>query len=144
MKGMFTGLTAVTLAMAITVAAPARAEDAAQTARDLNAAWDSAFNEGDAAAVAALYAEDGRVVTGDGSVKVGRDEIEALFQAFLDSGFHDHEIGLLSAERSGDILYETGTWEGVGGDGETYGGKIVNIYERQEDGSWKTVLHMWN
>ena len=109
-----------------------------------DAAWDAAFNSQDAAGLTELYAEDARVVTGDGTVKDGRAEIEALFRSFMESGSHDHEIAMLSAERSGNGIYETGTWEGTGGDGAIYGGHLVNIYERQDNGSWKTVLHFWN
>ena len=43
-----------------------------------------------------MYAEDGRVITGSGDVKVGRDEIEALFQGFIDSGFGEHKITVRS------------------------------------------------
>lgn len=107
-------------------------------------AWDEAFNSGDASKVASMYAEDGRVITGDGNVKVGREEIEALFQSFIDSGFGKHEIGVESADVKGDMGYLTGTWSGVGGDGKDYGGHLVNVYERQPDGSWQAVAHIWN
>ncbi len=110
----------------------------------LNTQWDDAFNGKDAGKVAALYAEDGRVVTGDGNVLNGRTEIQGLFQGFMDSGFHDHKIDMVDVKVKGDIAYETAKWSGVGGDKKSYGGHLVNIYERQSGGDWQAVLHIWN
>lgn len=118
--------------------------DAAEAVRKLNQEWDNAFNAKDAAKVASLYAENGRVVTGDGNVLNGREEIQGLFQSFMDSGFHDHAIEMIDVRGDGSLVYETGKWSGVGADGKTYGGHILNIYEATPDGDWQTVLHMWN
>ncbi|MBY8974199.1 DUF4440 domain-containing protein [Rhodobacteraceae bacterium NNCM2] len=122
----------------------ALAGDYASKVREMNAAWDAAFNDGDAVKVAGMYAEDARVITGDGTIVEGPAEIEALFKGFIDSGFGQHEITMATADGNSDVIYESGEWSGVGGDGKTYGGKLVNIYERQSDGSWKTVIHIWN
>jgi len=112
--------------------------------RMLNAKWDESFNKGDAAAVAALYAEDGRVVTGDGNVVDGQADIQALFQGFIDSGATNHKIEMIDVKESGDIVWETANWTLTGGDEKEYGGKIVNIYEKQGDGGLKARLHIWN
>ena len=135
--------TGVALAAGLALAAPAAAGSLEDTIGALNAEWDAALNEGDAAAVAALYAEDARVVTGGGDVVDGREAIEALFQGFIDSGFHDHAIDMLSVDRRGDVVWETAEWSGVGGNGETYGGHLVTVYTRGEDG-WQAALHIWN
>ena len=128
------------------LAAPgaAKAEDMSAEVTEMYADWDAAFNAGNAAEVAAMYAEDAKVIAGDGTVKTGRAEIEALFQSFIDSGFGQHELSLDSASGTSDLIYGSGSWTGVGGDGNTYGGKVVHVYEMQDDGSWKAVLHMWN
>lgn len=133
------------LTLALSLAAHgAFAGDMTAKVEEMNAAWDEAFNAGDAEKVASLYAEDARVITGDGQVVEGRDEIRKLFQGFIDSGFGEHEIKLGSVEGTDDLLYETGDWSGMGGDGKPYGGKLVVIYEKQDGGDWQTVLHMWN
>src|SRR6202030_809071 len=60
-------------------AAPALAQNKAAIEK-LNDAWTAAFNEGDAAAVAALYTEDAYVLQpGSGMVK-GRAAIEAFWR----------------------------------------------------------------
>ena len=135
---------AIALVMMFSGGAQAGDDEVAATIQSLNAKWDKALNTKDAAALASLYAEDGRVVTGDGKIMNGRAEIQGLFQGFMDGGFHDHKIGMIDVKVKGDIAYETATWSGVGGDKKTYGGHIVNIYERQADGGWQAVLHIWN
>ena len=139
-------LVAIAFVTALTITAPARAgsDEVTAAVQLLNAKWDKALNSGDAAAVAALYAEDGRVVTGDGTIKNGRAEIQELFQGFIDSGFHDHKIDMIDVKISGDIAFETAKWSGVGGDKIIYGGHLVNIYERQEGGGLECRLHIWN
>lgn len=135
---------AVVLAMIFGTATHAGSDEATTAIQTLNTKWDEAFNSKDAAAVASLYAEDGRVVTGDGKIMNGRAEIEGLFQSFMDGGFHEHKIELIDVKTSGDTVYETAKWSGVGGDKKTYGGHLVNIYERQPGGDWQAVLHIWN
>ncbi len=120
------------------------ASDISQTVQRLNQKWDDALNAGKAGEVAALYAENARVVTGDGKIVQGREEIKELFQSFIDSGFHDHEIDMVSVEMKDDIAWEIGKWSGIGGDDKTYGGHLVNVYKRQGDGRWQVVLHIWN
>jgi uncharacterized protein (TIGR02246 family) len=136
------GMTCVTTALAF--GAPATADDKAGVLASLASAWDAAFNSGDADKVASMYAENGRVITGSGDVMVGPDEIKKLFQGFMDSGFGAHKIGVTTSEINGDTGYLTGTWSGVGGDGNDYGGHLANVYEKQSDGSWKAVVHIWN
>ena len=139
-----TGAAIAAIALATALGGAAAAGEASADLEALAKAWDEAFNSGDAAKVASMYTEDARVITGSGDVKVGRDEIEALFQSFIDSGFGEHDIGVATAEINGDMGYLTGTWSGVGGDGKDYGGHLANVYERQDDGSWKAVVHIWN
>ena len=134
----------IAFAMMFGGAAHAGSEEATAAVQTLNTKWDNAFNSKDAATVASLYAEDGRVVTGDGKILNGRAEIQGLFQSFMDGGFHEHKIEMIDVKVKGDIAYETGKWSGVGGDKKTYGGHLVNIYERQSGGDWQAVLHIWN
>ncbi len=109
----------------------------------LNQSWDDAFNGKDAGKVASLYAEDGRVITGDGTILNGREEIQGLFQGFMDGGFHNHKIEMVDVKVMGDVAHETAKWSGVGGDKKSYGGHLVNIYHKGAEG-WQAVLHIWN
>ncbi len=139
-------VSALVIAMAITLGSNTYAgtEDVTSAIQSLNTKWDDALNGGNAAAIAALYAEHGRVVTGDGKVINGRTEIQKLFQGFIDSGFHDHKIELIDVRVNGDIAIETAKWSGVGGDKKNYGGHLVNVFKRQAGGEWQGILHIWN
>ena len=145
-KRVLVPLLAFVFVFFLTGSSPLKADSSDVTAavQKLNTQWDDAFNGKDAAAVASLYAEDGRVVTSDGKILNGRAEIQGLFQGFMDSGFHEHKIEMVDVRVSGDIAYETAKWSGVGGDKKSYGGHLVNIYQRQADGGWQAVLHIWN
>lgn len=114
----------------------------------VNESWNAAFNRGDARAVAALYADDAQLSPGDGRVLTGRAEIEKLFQSFIDNGVHHHFIDIASVHGEGDLAYEVGTWgaEGAEQDGAapSFGGTVVHVFRRSEDGGWKSKLHIWN
>jgi len=114
----------------------------------LNTAWNDAFNSGDAAAVAALYHENAHLSPGNQKVLTGREEIQKLFQSFIDGGVHDHAIEIVDVHANGDIVYEISKWSAKGAekDGKKpeFGGVLLNIFERQSDGSWQSRLHIWN
>jgi uncharacterized protein (TIGR02246 family) len=64
---------------------PARAEDE-KAIRDLTDRFIKAFNTGDASAIATLFTEDARVISEDGEVTEGRDQIAEQFkQAVADN-----------------------------------------------------------
>lgn len=60
--------------------------------------WISAFNSGDAAAAAGLYADDAVMVAKPFGTFVGRQEIQAFWQGIIEAGFDDVEYILPSIE----------------------------------------------
>lgn len=112
-----------------------------------NAEWVSAMKTGDAAVIAAPYAERGVFVFQDGSTVVGRDAIEKLYRSSFE------KKGLASAltirseklEADGDLAYEWGraTIE-MRKDGKTAssGGPYLTVWQRQADGSWKIIRNL--
>lgn len=127
---------------------PALAGNAADLAEKLNEKWNTAFNSGDAAAVAGLYAGDAVVSPGNGETIKGRTAIQELFQSFIDNGVHDHSIEVIEAHRNGDVLYEVARWQahGTNENGETtsFGGILASTFHRDKDGNWRSRLHIWN
>ncbi|MEX2524762.1 MAG: SgcJ/EcaC family oxidoreductase [Gammaproteobacteria bacterium] len=127
---------------------PALAGNATDRAEKLNEKWNTAFNQGDATAVAALYAEDAILSPGNGETIKGRAAIQELFQGFIDNGVHDHSIEVIEAHQSGDVLYEVARWQahGTNENGETtsFGGILANTFYRDEEGNWRSRLHIWN
>ena len=59
----------------------AYAQDAKKTADDFAAKWVTAYDAGDAAALAALFTQDGVFNAPSGAVLKGRDAIEKLLRA---------------------------------------------------------------
>jgi uncharacterized protein (TIGR02246 family) len=116
--------------------------------RAANDRWNTAFNGGDAGAVAALYTSDGTVLPPAHAVVKGTAAIADFWAGFISAGVKDHGIELLDAKDGGDIAYSSGKWwaTGSGEDGKAlrFEGTIVTIFEKQPDGSWKTCLHTWN
>jgi len=127
---------------------PAMADSANDVAKRLNAEWNAAFNNDNAAGVAALYAEDAVLSPGNGKTLKGRDEIQQLFQDFIDNGVHGHSIEIVEARQVGDVLYEVAHWQAHGtaedGSQTTFGGILTNTFERNDEGDWKSRAHVWN
>jgi uncharacterized protein (TIGR02246 family) len=122
--------------------------DIRATLKTNNDTWNAAFNRGDAAAVAALYTDDATVLPHTHDVISGPGKIKELWTALIGAGCKDHSIEMLDVHVDGNLACEIAKWaaSGPGEDGrpQSYGGSLVNLYERQGDGSWKCRLHIWN
>ena len=126
----------------------AQDSDIRSVIESLNSTWNDTFNGGDAAAVAALYAEDATLSPGNGQTLVGRAEIENLFKSFIDAGVHNHTIEIIAAHGNGDFAYEVAKWSANGAEQDgakpTFGGILVNVFRRGDDGKWQSQTHVWN
>jgi len=114
--------------------------------------FDEAFNNGDAAAVAALYTEDAVQVTPQGPL-FGREAIEKLFTGMFQQGHYSdhlnkddqgspHMIGT-----AGDEVWRTGEWsftvQGKSGDPIKLKGYWSAINVREGD-TWKIKMLTFN
>ena len=101
----------------------------------LSAAYTSAVQAGDPAAVSALHADDAILHPPNEPSVQGREAIDAYF-----ARIHAEPVDLtyvtenVVVSASGDMAYEVGTWEG---------GKYLSIYRRTPDG-WKIVADSWS
>ena len=71
-------LAAVALATLLVACGQNPTEEATAAAADVSAAWSNAFDSGNAAALAALYADDARTLPPDGGTLAGRGQIESV------------------------------------------------------------------
>jgi len=89
--------------------APSRAEDLSAIRQDLEAIRErylDAFNHRDAAALGALFAQNGIFVDQSGKITTGRSNIEAMFR----QGLRDSDVALVArADRIGSM--GDGAWE---------------------------------
>ncbi|HET6469683.1 MAG TPA: SgcJ/EcaC family oxidoreductase [Geminicoccaceae bacterium] len=113
-----------------------------------NQKWNDAFNSGNVDAVAALYTRDATVLPHTHDVITGAENIRSFWKAVVDGGFRDHTIEVIDVYGKGDVAYQTARWTatgaGEGGGRRSFGGSLVTVSERQDDGSWKLRLHIWN
>ncbi|HEB26628.1 MAG TPA: SgcJ/EcaC family oxidoreductase [Porticoccus sp.] len=97
----------------------------------------STFSQGNAAAIANLYTEDGQFLAPNGGFVTGRKAIEDTFQSFMNMGVKEIKLEVLEVEGYGDTASEVGkyTLEGEGGQVMDEG-KFVVLW-KQEAGQWK-------
>lgn len=125
------------------------ADDFASAIKSGNEQWDAAFNRGDAAAVAQLYAPDAQVLPPNKTPIQGTAAIQEFFAGLIKGGYTDHEIETLEVRAAGDLGFQTGRWRARGpasesGEQPAVDGLIVTIHEKQKDGTWKIRVHTFN
>jgi uncharacterized protein (TIGR02246 family) len=122
-------------------AAPAANSAAANEA---TAAWATAFNAGDAAAVAALYAEDAHSIPPGGGVNNGRSQIESYWREDIGSGGDVTKLTVNDSTAQGDLLHVDGSYEVTSKDGTaTIGRGQYQQLWRRIDGQWRVQREMW-
>ncbi|MCI0399875.1 MAG: SgcJ/EcaC family oxidoreductase [Gammaproteobacteria bacterium] len=125
----------------------AESEDVRKVAEANIAKWNSAFNRGDAPAVAALYAKDAILLPSSGPALSGAENIRGFWEDLIDLGWGDYTVDVVDVHGEGNLIYVAGIWSATRtADGRQYyyEGNVVNVLERQDDGSWKTRMQNWN
>jgi ketosteroid isomerase-like protein len=79
-----------------------------------------AYNRGDAAAMAAAFAEDGIRVTPSGIFQ-GRDAIRRNLQDALHMGLHDYTVQRTVSRSEGTFVFNAGKWQAKVGDQPLHG-----------------------
>lgn len=96
-------------------------------------AYARAYQEGDAAACAKLYAPDGELHSPYAPPARGRSEIEELHKAWTEHVSGEKTLAIVEAGASGDLAWCLATYS----EGHATGnGTSLNVLERQADGSW--------
>jgi uncharacterized protein (TIGR02246 family) len=115
--------------------------------RKANSDWERAVTTGDAAAIAAPYADDAVFVLVDGTCIRGRAEIEKMYR----EGFERRGLaasGRIESKRlvvDGDLAYESGYGEVrrvTGGKLSSSGGRYLTVWQRRADGEWKIIRNI--
>lgn len=131
-------------------AAPGASEALADVRRAIdkgNRQWIEGWAKGDAAIVAAIFAEDGVQLSGSGQIFKGPQQILERQKAAMQSVDPGVKVTVttLNVWLDGDTAYETGTYKyeykekGKPGLDE---GRYVTIWKRQKDGAWKLSMDM--
>lgn len=142
---MRTHLTPLLLAAVLVLPATASGQDAEAALEEIPKAWQAAYNAGDAAALAALYAEDAMLLPPGSEPVEGREAIQAFWQATMDEtpGATDQlkpsELHVME-----DMAVELGAYVSTGPDGTHLDhGKYIVVMTPTDDG-WKIARDIWN
>ena len=101
-----------------------------------------ASNQGDADALASLYADDAVLLPPDHEPVRGRAAIGDFWRKGTDEGL---EVTTLAVEVDGDLGYLVGRYHLPATDEEPAdSGKYVMCLKRQRDGAWKLTADIWN
>lgn len=112
-----------------------------------NKQWSEGWAKGDAAMVAAIFADDGVQLMSSGKIIKGRQQIMERQKAAMQSADPGVKVTVTTTNvwLDGETAYETGTYKyeytekGKPGTDE---GRYVTIWKRQKDGSWKLSMDM--
>ncbi len=103
----------------------------------------SAFDARDPAAIAAIYAEDGAVMSPNSETVTGQAAIEDFWREVLASGIDLGVAKTTNLHAHGDDGYEVGTYAVTDPGGAIDEGKYVRIW-RHGDGKWQLQYVTWN
>lgn len=107
-----------------------------------------AFNKGDAAAVAAHYAEDAAVLPPDSPRIDGRAGIEAFWKGAITAGVSDLSLKAVEVAPGGNYAFEVGeaSFSAPGKDGVkmTSSIKYVVVGKQSGGGAWQLYRDIWN
>jgi uncharacterized protein (TIGR02246 family) len=111
-------------------------------------AFHDAVANQDAAALASLYAENGKFLPPGMGPCEGRAQIQSAMQQLLDMGARSLDIEPLDVRDTGNMTVEYGRYtlriEPAGSDAMTDVGKYIVIHERQPGGPAKIVYDIFN
>jgi ketosteroid isomerase-like protein len=137
-----------TLGLLLLGPAIAIAADTTSDVATAYAAWDAAFNKGDAKALAATYAADAKLLPPTHAVISGPAEIEKFFAGLFANGVTGHNLALIEAGGDGKVAFGAANWsaraKGADGASQDVGGIATHVFEQQADGSLKLKLHTFN
>jgi uncharacterized protein (TIGR02246 family) len=134
------------LALAGCTRGPAGADVAGVEA--VSAAWKSAFNAADMAAVVALYADDAVLSAPGEPVVRGRPALASYFAKkgaeFARTGLTVQDVPMGIEGASGDLGYQWKTYRITDKSGAVAGtGRLLTLFQRR-DGRWLILADTWN
>ncbi|HVG34843.1 MAG TPA: nuclear transport factor 2 family protein [Pyrinomonadaceae bacterium] len=112
-----------------------------------NAQWIEGWAKKDPAMIAALFTEDGSLLSRGGRIIKGPAQIMERQRAAMQSVSGDVKVTVTTVDLwlEGETAYETGKYSykyQEKGQPVTEEGRYVTIWKRQKDGSWKLFMDM--
>ena len=105
--------------------------------------WIAAFNSGDAAGLALMYAPEAQILPPDEPIVTGSAAIEEFWRRYR-PGQVRLEVSGVQTERVGDYWFREGTYSALYTDeGEPRIGKFMELWEK-EGSAWMLYRQMWS
>ena len=106
--------------------------------------WLDKYNAGDAAGVAAIYDEEGRLLPPQAEPIAGRAKVQEFWQAVMGSGVKGAAFEVLEVHAAGDVATEVGNYVMKGAEGQELDhGKYIVVWKKRK-GSWFILRDIWN
>ena len=113
-----------------------------------NSKWSGAVNSGDPSAIEECLDKDAMYLGPGAPAIFGKDAVVAEAKTWIEAGATNESFEIIEVFGDGDIAYQVGTYSldypQEDGSLETDRGKFVDIFRRQEDGSWKARVSILN
>ena len=142
-------LAAIGLLLAFATPALAQEQDDAAAIQTLTEEWTAAFNAGDATTLAAWYADDAVRMPPNAPAYTGPEAAKEAFRRLFEqfSGeltWPTEEIVVADGWAFHRGTYTIRLTPVAGGEVIGESGKVIVIFRRQPDGSWKIAREIWN
>ena len=117
--------------------------------KNLNDAWDEAYNAADIDRLMSLYTDDAVRIPPNEPALIGKEAIQGNFQQSFDQFTTENDSEAVDVKIGGDLAFVRGTWTDIqtpkaGGESLYLNGNFVVINQKQTDGSWKTICEIWS
>lgn len=115
----------------------------------LNQAFDAAFNRQDSATIASLYAPNAVVLPAPAGEPVqGPAAIATFFAGLMAAGVVEHRLDMQTMVTGTELATQYGRWyarlQDAQGQSQALGGNVQQVFQRQPDGRWLVLTHLWN
>ncbi len=124
-----------------------RAEDLRSAMEAANQQWLAAFNTPNVAAFSAMYTEDAVLIPSGAPLATGPEAITKFFEAAINRGLRDHTYQIIETRSDGNLAYLLSSWTvkqvKSGDEVITTTGTTLRVLVKQNDGGWKTKVHMF-
>jgi uncharacterized protein (TIGR02246 family) len=141
-KAVFTSVVFL-LVTGISSAQNASKAAGAATPDEIRQRWMAAGNAKDAAAIAALYAEDATVMPPNGAAVKGRAAIQSFWKGMVDQLTGKVTLARVGGWQGGDTGYEVGTYASMMGTGNDTGKYLITL-KKGADGKWLITNDIFN
>jgi uncharacterized protein (TIGR02246 family) len=111
-------------------------------------AFAAALRSGDAAAAAAIYADDATLLAPDADVVRGRTAIERFWRTGVETGIEQVELVVIELQQRGDVAFEVGRYAlflaPESGIPVIDRGRYLVVHRVEADGRWRRAAEMFS